>query len=407
MKFVISGRGSRGDIYPLIAIGSLLQERGHRVSLAIPALFEQEARDQGLEPFLYAENSREVMKSLGSGMQGSRSSLAFLTSTLNEQFDHLMQVSDDADALITHVSEMSAPTVAEYRGIPHYRLAYAPVLPGNHPPPLMPLQNMPVLFNRAAWKTLQMISRYLLRRLLNDKRETLGIPRITSSVKYYTAHSIALLAFNKVLAPPCPAWEKKGFRYHYTGYCYNHYDGPLDPALETFIRGGEPPVYAGFGSVHLKHPEKFTAILTEAARRTGTRIVMAKGWTGLEHTEPSDNIFLTGDTFHGTLFSRMAGVIHHGGSGTTHTAARAGVPQFILPQIVDQYYWGNRIRQLGLGPRPVTPKKITVKKIMQVLEAFREDTFKEKALLQAESMKGEDGVKEVIRIVEKLWLVRG
>jgi len=392
MKFVISGRGSRGDIYPLIAIAAMLRERGHDVSLAIPAVFGEEARRKGLSPYLYSEDSRAVMESLGSGMRGSRSSLAFLTSTLNEQYDHLMEVSQDADALITHVSEMSAPTVAEYRGIPHYRLAYAPVLPGNHPPPLMPLQNMPVLFNRAAWKTLQMISRYLLRRLLNDKRETLGIPRITSSVKYYTAHSIALLAFNKVLAPPCPAWEKKGFRYHYTGYCYNHYDGPLDPALETFIRGGEPPVYAGFGSVHLKHPEKFTAILTEAARRTGTRIVMAKGWTGLEHTEPSDNIFLTGDTFHGTLFSRMAGVIHHGGSGTTHTAARAGVPQFILPQIVDQYYWGNRIRQLGLGPRPVTPKKITVKKIMQVLEAFREDTFKEKALLQAESMKGEDGV---------------
>ena len=67
------------------------------------------------------------------------------------------------------MSEMAAPTVAEYRGLRHYRLAYAPILPGNHPPPLIPWQNLPAFLNRTSWSALQMISRHLLRRLLNDK----------------------------------------------------------------------------------------------------------------------------------------------------------------------------------------------------------------------------------------------
>ncbi len=97
----------------------------------------------------------------------------------------------------------------------------------------------------------------------------------------------------------------------------------------------------------------------------------------------------------------MAGVIHHGGSGTLHTAAKAGVPQFILPQIVDQYYWGNRVRKLGLGPRPVPPKKITVKKMIKVLEAFREAKYATRTQQMAEKIKDEDGVKEVVKVVEK------
>jgi UDP:flavonoid glycosyltransferase YjiC (YdhE family) len=401
MKIVLSGRGSRGDIYPLLSIASSLTGAGHEVQLAIPAEFGEEARKTGLNPFLYSEDSRAMMKSLGSGMRSSRGSLAFLTNTLEEQFDFLLEATAGAQVLITHVSEMSAPTIAEYRGLRHYRLAYAPILPGNHPPPLIPWQNLPAFLNRTSWSALQMISRHLLRRLLNDKRKALGLAPVTSSVRYYTRHSTALLAYNKELSPPCPTWDKRGFRYHYTGYCFNHEYGALDPQLEAFLREGDPPVYVGFGSVQLKDPGRFATIITKAAEDTGTRLVMARGWTGLEHGTPSPGIFLTDETFHGTLFPRMAGVIHHGGSGTIHTAAKAGVPQFILPQIVDQFYWGNRVRKMGLGPRPVPPKKITEEKMIQVLEAFNNGEYASGTQQMAEKIKDEDGVKEVVRVVEK------
>ncbi len=42
-------------------------------------------------------------------------------------------------------------------------------------------------------------------------------------------------------------------------------------------------------------------------------------------------------------------MVHHGGAGTTTTAARAGAPQVIVPQVADQLYWAGRVAALGIG----------------------------------------------------------
>ncbi len=41
--------------------------------------------------------------------------------------------------------------------------------------------------------------------------------------------------------------------------------------------------------------------------------------------------------------------MQHGGAGTTAPAARAGVPQVVVPQIMDQPYWAARVAELGIG----------------------------------------------------------
>ena len=41
--------------------------------------------------------------------------------------------------------------------------------------------------------------------------------------------------------------------------------------------------------------------------------------------------------------------MHHGGAGTTTTAARAGAPQVVVPQGADQVYWAGRVAELGVG----------------------------------------------------------
>ena len=51
--------------------------------------------------------------------------------------------------------------------------------------------------------------------------------------------------------------------------------------------------------------------------------------------------------------------MHHGGAGTTTTAALAGAPQVVVPQAGDQSYWAGRVVDLGIGaahegPTPTT-----------------------------------------------------
>lgn len=53
------------------------------------------------------------------------------------------------------------------------------------------------------------------------------------------------------------------------------------------------------------------------------------------------------------LFSMCLGVLHHGGSGTTAAALRAGVPQIVCPCIFDQFSWAERMSWLGVSPAPL------------------------------------------------------
>jgi len=39
----------------------------------------------------------------------------------------------------------------------------------------------------------------------------------------------------------------------------------------------------------------------------------------------------------------------HAGAGTTTEAARAGVPQVVVPRFGDQPYWAHRVAALGIG----------------------------------------------------------
>jgi vancomycin aglycone glucosyltransferase len=87
----------------------------------------------------------------------------------------------------------------------------------------------------------------------------------------------------------------------------------------------------------------------EAIRAQGRRAVVLRGWADLALDDDQSDCFITGDVNQQALFPRMAAVMHHGGAGTTTAATRAGAPQVIVPQIVDQPYWAARVAALGIG----------------------------------------------------------
>ncbi len=399
MKIVLSSRGSRGDVHPVIEVAAKLKGGGHEVSVCVPELFENYAEQLGLAPETYkSADPKSLMKGIGSGFGALKKAMEFFAESIDEQFDFLLSASEGADALVTTVNEVVAPTIAEYRDIPFYRMTFAPVLPGNQPPPLMPWQNMPVIANRFGWKGLAAISGYIIRKFVNPKRKALGMPPVKKSNDYHTSRSHTLLAINRQLAPPCPTWEGR-YKFDYTGYCYGQIFDRIPDKLLEFVEGGSPPVYIGFGSVHLKRADEFSKMIFEAVKKTGMRVIISEGWTGLGNGQISENIYKTGDTNHGTLFSHLSGIIHHGGSGTTHTAARAGLQQFIMPQIIDQYFWGNSIYKNSLGPKPVIPKKITTSQLIEVFDEFQQGKYRNQAIKIAQSMRHEDGVEMIAGIV--------
>jgi vancomycin aglycone glucosyltransferase len=60
--------------------------------------------------------------------------------------------------------------------------------------------------------------------------------------------------------------------------------------------------------------------------------------------------------------------VHHGGAGTTAQAARAGVPQVVIPHMFDQHYWARRVHALGVAGPPL-PAAFTADALVAAIEA--------------------------------------
>lgn len=82
-------------------------------------------------------------------------------------------------------------------------------------------------------------------------------------------------------------------------------------------------------------------------------IVCTLGTDGFVNPKPDKVLTIKGAPYT-WLFPRMKVIIHHGGSGTTHEALRAGRPQIIVPfvaynrimKMTEQEFWGSMVSRL-------------------------------------------------------------
>jgi sterol 3beta-glucosyltransferase len=87
-------------------------------------------------------------------------------------------------------------------------------------------------------------------------------------------------------------------------------------------------------------------------------MIINTSWGGIEIKETiPDHVHIIGDAPYDWLFDKVCAVVHHGGSGTTHSALRFGLPQLIIPHIVDQFLWMKLVHKAGFGPLGFPIKK--------------------------------------------------
>ncbi|MDD5306224.1 MAG: glycosyltransferase [Deltaproteobacteria bacterium] len=397
-RVLLAPVGSWGDVRPMLALGRALAASGHAVSLAAPPDFEAEAGRLGFafhavgrsaEAFLHNESAAVVARPIERLKVTSR----YLVEELSVQFEGLARAAKGAELVVGASLQFAARSVAEALGLPCRFVVFCPqaLRSASHPPVIVPWQSMPGSANLFLWRASDLFYDRLLTKALNRCRADLGL----ASVRRYTGHMNAvpmIVASDEALAPvpddvrPRPvqssAWHLDD-------------DEALSPDLEAFLAVGEAPLYMGFGSMTDPEPERTTAILAEASRISGTRMVLARGWAGLGRDPLPDEILAIDRAPHATLFPRVAAAVHHGGAGTTAAAARAGIPQLIVPHLLDQFFWGARIYRLGLGPRPIPRSKLTVERLAGAFAALRSDPeYAQRARIMGETIRGADRLAE-------------
>jgi UDP-glucoronosyl and UDP-glucosyl transferase len=170
-----------------------------------------------------------------------------------------------------------------------------------------------------------------------------------------------------------------------------HVDTAAFAEAIAWLESGPKPVFIGFGSMVIKDTTRLATIIREAARRSGSRIIVQSSWSKLD-VSGEENCFSIGPCPHDWLLPLCCAVVHHGGAGTTAAGLRYGLPTLICPFFADQFMWAEMVHRAKVGPSPCPVNKLTTETLVEKLKELESPATQEKAQALSKEMDQEDGI---------------
>ena len=414
MTITVLAVGSQGDVQPYLALAVGLKNEGYDVRFAANSNFAGLAASYNLEFFSIQMDSYEFTRNSQTQSWLDAESIPSLILSTNRVIRPMLAgimadvfaACEGSDAVIYH--SYALPFV-------HYfcQQLNIPSIPASlHP---MPTRSYPAILSnmtRSPSKALNLLTHLLVhqiswqvflpvvRKHWNGK---IALPFIGPYRDLLKGQGPVLCGYSPVVLPIS---EDLPQHVSITGYWFldPHPNWQPDPALTEFIKSTPKPIYIGFGSMGNPAKNEITGkIILKALAKTGQRAILSTGWSGLGTDQPlPKNVFLIKNTPHRWLFPQMAAIVHHGGAGTTGAALSAGVPSLIIPHFGDQYYWGRRVAELGVGPEPIERKKLSAERLVAALStALHDSGMREQAASLGAKISAENGVGKAVEVIRK------
>jgi len=403
MKFVVVTYGTEGDTRPLAALSRSLLDSGHEVRLLADGAALGSADALGVPAVPLAGDIKEGLQpSKESRPTDTARALARIANANTESWlRQVVSVGKGCDAIIlSALASFVGLSAAEYLGVKAIGAGFLPITPtADFSPPLLPPGVVPGWLNRASYGWVNSLVWRVLRKSTNAARAR--VCRLPPRKKVWSTHPILYGVSPSLLprprdyppnvymcgqwVPPAPEWSP-----------------PRD--LVDFLAAGEPPVYLGFGSMAgLIQPGLLKELI---AAVSGRRVLFYPGWSDVSPSELPPGFFVVRDTPHHWLFPQTSLVIHHGGSGTTHSAARAGVPSVVLPLAGDQFFWANRLHELGVAPAPVKVRGLRAAALARSVEQAERAEVRARSVVLGAQMAAENGLAQAISAIERVMTIR-
>lgn len=423
LTFAMMMIGSRGDVQPYIALCQGLMNEGHKCIILTHGEFKEKVESYGIGFREIGGDPRELMELMITHGSISYAFIREAISHFKDWFKDLMKSSwnamkhSEADVFIESPSSMVGIHIAEALDIPYFRAFTMPWTKTKAYPQafLAPDQKHSGNYNAFTYVMYDRLVWFGTSKYVNKWRKHMGLPETDLETLHQEDVPFLYCVSPTVLVPPldqpnwihtCGYWElrpsrnKKAFG---------------DARIEAFIKKARedkvPLVYIGFGSIIVSDPEAMNQTVLDAIEQSGVRCVVARGWMS-RSTKKKDhgkdegqgkkslnceNVCDVDSVDHQWLFPQMDACVHHGGSGTTGASLRAGKPTIIKPFFGDQFFYGRRVEDLGVGRYL---KKLTTRGLA---DALRECTSNKQMIRQAavlgEQIRHEHGVEEAIRCI--------
>jgi vancomycin aglycone glucosyltransferase len=392
MKIAIVIYGTRGDVQPMLALALGLMKNGHEILFCAPPEHGELLKRHGCPFVPFGPNLKEIFKANApkNGSPAKQPSAKAMKMEITNQIGLLPEILKASDLLLGVGFVLGVPTAAEVLKIPYRFVIFYPAILGTSIHDPLPGR---LLFGFGRW-----IMNAALKGFINKKRKEVGLNPIRDVWGNWMGEHV-LVACDAALNP---VREGVAFQCTQTGYMFLPPQTGLNPEVEQFISSGKPPVFIGFGSNPISRPEKLAHLFPKVAQITGQRLIISKGWADLEETLRSPDICYADDLPYEILFPKLAAIIHHGGTGTMASAARAGIPQAAFPYMADQFENRKQIVKLGLGPNACDFKKMSVKTLSDAINACTtNESYRKKSAEISQQLKSTNGLELTMQLIEQ------
>ncbi len=401
MKLIVLTYGTEGDTRPLAALCRKLLDAGHDVCLYADANTLSSAKNLYVPHEALSGNIKEHLEALVKNGNGVNATVTGLSRIANEQAENWMRqmakASEHCDGIIVSgLTAFAGLSVGEYLNIPVIGAGMIPISPTRaFASPFIPADSMPSLFNRPSHHLINWMLWLSFRKAINRARKrVLGMNPRNS---LWTGHPMLYGISPSLLPAPadwpdnirlCGQWLEPDIAWK-----------PPDE-LEQFLAAGEPPIYVGFGSMVGFDQDRLLSLFLEVLK--GERVIVQSGWSNFTAPDLPDNFLKISDANHNWLLPRVSMAIHHGGSGTTHSACLAGIPSVVLPFAGDQFFWANQLRKLGIMEGTTSTKKPDSASLRQAIQFARTPEAISCASILGEKMSNENGTQIAVEMIERL-----
>ena len=401
MRIALATVGTAGDVVPFATLARALVERGHVVTAMTwpvhrDALSQHGVRVEVAGP--HADPARIEQVAADAAGRGPMEQVALLRDFhLEDGVAHvrrLREVLPGHDVVVLHGIHALAQAAALDAGLRWATAVFDPVLlpTATAAPPGMPSLGPA---NRLAW---WMLDRALSRlaRPLDDVLNRAGSAQRGLSLfqaRSPLLHMVACSPSIITVPPDLPAGTVV------TGRWFDRsVPDAMPEAVEAFLADGAAPIVISFGSMRGIPAEELRGAV-DRLLRAGRRVIVQGPF---EPQQASPGLLRVQAVDHRALLPRAALAVHHGGAGTSHAVAAAGLPSVVVPHVGDQRYWADRLHRLGVAPRPVSLEKLEAAALAEtVLAAAADQALEQHARALATRLSAEDGVGVSALLVEQ------
>lgn len=405
MKFILISVGTRGDVEPFLAFGELLINKGHQIVCCFPAQYEHLATDSG---FVFAPLSKDFLELVesedGKMVMGGKASVFRKLGALIRMYKKSLVVNRKLVEQQSRLIKQEQPDKIIFNGKSTYPLIWGIMNPGKtilvSPIPCLIhyvrerphvgfKKNLGPFFNRLTYALANFGFVKNMHSTTKDFRPA-GIKK--KHIKKALLEQELIYAISPSIFPKPTYWPDNTsvLGYHERNKTINW---KPDRSLEEFLTNHPKVLLITFGSMSNPDPEGKTRMILNILEKHKIPALINTAAGGLSEPPEYDHdlIRFVSRIPYDWVLPNVYGIIHHGGSGTTHMGLKHGCPTMILPHIIDQYLWNDLVSDLGAGPKGIPIRKIIPAKLEpKILDLFENPEYLNKASTIAGQMNQEN-----------------